>query len=982
MEKRQNRCHGAHPLYEAYRMWSFINTIRITEPNGETRPLTQEERQCASGAFYKKARYFDFSDIEKRIAGKKHTLKFNYPSKKTIPTSVVTYQLNSILDMPYEEWRITHTKEDGSPVVYDYQTLFDALLFFNDDDKLIAFAQNRLGLTPDQAEKLSARKFLFPESYARYSLRAIRRILPLVIEGNDLWFALLIAKLPDLIGRETFAAHEQQIRNDILERHQAYRENKAIHARDPKIGLLSLEDRIFEYLKDKWHLTPEKWEQRYRYTQSEYPAEAAETGILPPVHLGMLRNPLVQRSLTNLRKFVNYLRRQGKIDNNTRIHIELARSVNDRNTRMAWAAWQKKQEDDRKAAYAELKAEFPEIENITDDMILRYTLWQEQEKKCLYSGDPIGIKHLFSGSVDIEHTIPRSRSGDDSKANKTLCFSSVNRQEKRGKIPAECHNHDQILIRIKPWKDKLEHLEKTCLEQFNAAKRIPADNPDLKGSKRQLALTTQFERDYWRKKVGYFTKTAEDLANDSGFCNRQLVDTGIITRHAVSLLRSVYPATDPVNGTAVEWARKAWGIQSAYEQKNRTSHTHHAIDAMVIAALGRNEFNAICAFYKDDADQARHYDSTGSKTSVPPPFEGFAETVRKTAESILVHHLSPHKELKQTHRKNHSLAKTVTTTAGERLAAVATGGDTIRSGLHKEKFYGRIQIPPSNEKSQKKGSTLRYVIRKALTSENFAKKKEKDLDAIVDPAVRETIKKQIKAYMEKDPNLKLEKILDDPKYPIWMQFPNAKAGIRGVPIKKVRIYTNLKEPHELKTHPNASALSYKAPYYVTSAEGSNFRVALHHEIDKKGKRKVKLHVETLLDWAKQHKDPTSPFHKDSPKKEGFKGYLFPGQYALTYENTSEELKNLSKKELGKRLYRIVKFERAGKSVVITLSLHTEARTDKQLDENQIKSKGESQLNFVTPHPKLRLSNKTYANNMCFEGIDFTFTPDGRICFLE
>ncbi len=973
LEKRQNRCHGAHPLYEAYRMWSFINTIRVIEPSGNQRPLAGEERRLASEAFYKKVRYIAFDEIEKKIGGKKSTLQFNYPSKKTIPASVVTHQLNTILGMNCLDWVYTHIREDGKTVTYDYQALFDALLFFNDDKMLIDFAQKRFGLTADQAEKLSARNFLFPESYARYSLCAIRKILPHVVEGCDLWLALLLAKLPDLIGQDTFAAHAQQIRADIQERHQAYRDNKALHARDPKIGLLSLEDRLFHYFSDKWRLTPEQWDRRYRYTQSDYPAEAAEAGILPPVHLGMLRNPLVQRSLTHLRKFVNYLRRQGKIDANTRIHIELARSVNDRNTRIAWSNWQKKLEDDRMKARERVK-EIRGVENPSDDDILRYLLWQEQGEDCLYSGARISAHQLFDGSVDIEHTIPRSRSGDDSTANKTLCFATFNRQEKRGKMPSECHNYDDIQIRIHPWQKKLEHLEKTCTDQFNAAKKVPADNPDLKGQRRQEALLTQFERDYWRKKISYFTKTAEDLANDSGFSNRQLVDTGIITRQAVALLRSVYPATYPVNGTAVEWARKAWGVQQTH-QKSRDSHTHHAIDAMVIAALGRNEFNTICAFYKDDADLARQYGDNGAKVSVPPPFEGFSDTVRQIADSLLVRHLPLHKELKQTHRNNHRLAKSVTTSSGHRIAAVATTGDTVRGGLHNDTFYGKIQPPPSKENP----SDLRYVVRKALASENFETLEK--LDAIVDPAVCETIKNQIITYMNQNPDLKFKKILDDPDYPIWMRPPNPQENIPGIPIKKVRIYADsVANPRELKPHSHPSPHAHKNPYYVMSAKGTNFRVALYREPGKNGKEKVTLSIENLFDWAKEHKDPASPFHQGTPKKAGFKGYLAPGQHALTYENTIDELKTLPPKELGKRLYRIVKFE--GENTRIKFSLHSEARTDNQLLDAKFNKNGESEIDFEKPHPKLLLSNKTYAKNMCFEGIDFTFTPDGRICFLE
>ena len=54
-----------------------------------------------------------------------------------------------------------------------------------------------------------------------------------------------------------------------------------------------------------------------------------------------------------LRKLVNDLRKSGKIDEKTEIHIELARSVNDKATRMAINEMQRHNEKQRKQAIDE-----------------------------------------------------------------------------------------------------------------------------------------------------------------------------------------------------------------------------------------------------------------------------------------------------------------------------------------------------------------------------------------------------------------------------------------------------------------------------------------------------------------------------------------------------------------------------------------------------------------------------------------------------
>ena len=64
-----------------------------------------------------------------------------------------------------------------------------------------------------------------------------------------------------------------------------------------------------------------------------------------------------------------------------------------------------------------------------------------------------------SPSFDIEHTIPRSLSFDNSQQNKTLCQNRFNRETKRNKIPFELTNHAQILDRIEGWKKRYEELD-------------------------------------------------------------------------------------------------------------------------------------------------------------------------------------------------------------------------------------------------------------------------------------------------------------------------------------------------------------------------------------------------------------------------------------------------------------------------------------------------------------------------------------------
>src|SRR5262249_53251582 len=75
---------------------------------------------------------------------------------------------------------------------------------------------------------------------------------------------------------------------------------------------------------------------------------------------------------------------------------------------------------------------------------LRLRLWEElgpvHDRRCVYTGEQIGIERLLSASVGIDHILPFRESFDDSPANKLLCAASANaRKGKRTPYAAFGH---------------------------------------------------------------------------------------------------------------------------------------------------------------------------------------------------------------------------------------------------------------------------------------------------------------------------------------------------------------------------------------------------------------------------------------------------------------------------------------------------------------------------------------------------------------
>ena len=71
-EKGKPRCSDSHPLYEEFRLLSFLNNIRVQGPlDNDMRPLSEEELNKIDSLFYRKSKpNFDFEEIAKKIAGK------------------------------------------------------------------------------------------------------------------------------------------------------------------------------------------------------------------------------------------------------------------------------------------------------------------------------------------------------------------------------------------------------------------------------------------------------------------------------------------------------------------------------------------------------------------------------------------------------------------------------------------------------------------------------------------------------------------------------------------------------------------------------------------------------------------------------------------------------------------------------------------------------------------------------------------------
>jgi CRISPR-associated endonuclease Csn1 len=191
-----------------------------------------------------------------------------------------------------------------------------------------------------------------------------------------------------------------------------------------------------------------------------YPEQREEPRELLPLvkeAVPELRNPAVERALTEVRKVVNaILRKYGKPHS---IRIEMARELRKpRKEREAAAKRMRQNEKERIAMKGRILKEAG-LPNPSRDDIEKARLWEECGGICPYTGRTIEFSSLFGreSQFDVEHIIPLSRCVDDSFGNKTLCYHEENRHVKRNQTPWEAYGNDEerwdgILQRVKAWK--------------------------------------------------------------------------------------------------------------------------------------------------------------------------------------------------------------------------------------------------------------------------------------------------------------------------------------------------------------------------------------------------------------------------------------------------------------------------------------------------------------------------------------------------
>ncbi len=347
------------------------------------------------------------------------------------------------------------------------------------------------------------------------------------------------------------------------------------------------------------------------------PPETGEDTRNAEERYGRVANPTVHVALNELRKVINDLiRRWGPP---SEVVLELARDLPLSSKGLSeLEKTQKENQTKNEARHREL-----ETLKVSDtyENRLKLRLYEEALEcfggtaQCVFSGTPISLTSLFTAYIEIEHILPLSRTWDDSFANKVLSTRAANGLKKNN-TPFEAFGKEQD----------------------------PFDWEEI----------SQRAKDLPRNKSWRFAPDAMEKWEERGgdFLARQLNDTRYISRLGKTFVEALFGGEGSKGQDRRVWVvpgrltadlRHYAGFNSLSgftdtNQKDRTDHRHHAVDALVVALTDQSMLKRAADLAKRE-DRVAHYEIM---QAMAEPLKRYRRSAEDRLAKLIVSHKPDH----------------------------------------------------------------------------------------------------------------------------------------------------------------------------------------------------------------------------------------------------------------------------------------------------------------------------------------------------
>lgn len=571
-EPKKTKCPISAIPFELFRIYQWLNTLSY-DVNGVQQKITKVEREKIITLLMAKEKP-SFKDIRKAIGKLDGSYQFNYKDADKI---VGSHTISNLSNKKFfgKKWFDFSDEEQ--------EKIWHVLSFFDDRDKLKAYAIKNWGFDEEKATEIS--KFNLKEGYSNLSRKAINNILPFLQKGFMYDVAVGLAGVKNALGKD-WEQHKDFVLDNVPE----------IVRSNIKGGYIQP---LKDMMKEEFKCSEKQLEKLYHHSSTidnQAILDKLPVDIDADREIQKIKNPVVITALFEIRKLVNELiDTYGKPNE---IKVELARDLK--------ASKSSRRETRRKQQF--LEKENDRVKKRLEDEgirinhtnILKYKLWEECNHTCPFTGKTITISQLFTGEVQIEHIFPWSRSLNDSFNNKTLCFADENRA-KGNKTPYEFYSTQGDL----KW-------EQIKLQALNCFKDKYPSYPNA------------------YKKFQHFVKKK----HDEDFISRQLNDTRYISKEAKNYLSKICKDVQVAPGQMTATLRHHWGLNTILntedDTKTRADHRHHAIDALVMACATRSHLQEL--------SKRNRYQKNYELKDFTEPWQYFRQDAEKAVSQILVSH--------------------------------------------------------------------------------------------------------------------------------------------------------------------------------------------------------------------------------------------------------------------------------------------------------------------------------------------------------
>ena len=470
--KRIKSIPKSHPLYQEFRLWQFVQNIKIyakeKEVNGKLKTdvdvtsefITSPEDITALFEWLNERKEISQKDFLKykpfNMGKSAEQYRWNYVEDKVYPCNSTHYniskRLSSVKGQPCLNnkqetvlWHILYSVDD----LIELKKALCSFALKNNID-VESFVENFIHIEP------------FDDDYGAYSEKAIKRLLPLMRIGKFWKEDAIDSKTRERIDNLIDGIADDSISTRVREKAIRLTNIESFQYLPLWLACYVVYDRHSESSDTgKWN-SPEDID---RYLQDVFKQHS-------------LRNPIVEMVLGETIRVVRDIwKTYGDI---SEVHVEMGRDLKKNNQERRDETLRILNNERRNLRIRLLLQEFvnPEykiegvrphspsqqeilkiyeenalanigtdeesedIQLIADNLgnstkhvskseIMRYRLWLEQKYKSPYTGNIIPLSKLFTPLYEIEHVIPQSRYFDDSLSNKVICESEVNKLKDR-----------------------------------------------------------------------------------------------------------------------------------------------------------------------------------------------------------------------------------------------------------------------------------------------------------------------------------------------------------------------------------------------------------------------------------------------------------------------------------------------------------------------------------------------------------------------